>query len=183
MSRRWLSILLVFAAAWPAMPGNPSVAEHSLTLTPELRAHFAELKILRGVRVDPQELAGKAILVSFFASWCAPCRKGFSEQRKLLERLGRDRVKIIAVNWFEDTGRYPGESMRLTRLLDRITPGIAVVEGDDAISRAFGSLGSIPAVFAFDPTGQEIYRFVYRGGSDKVNADYQRIAALIEARS
>lgn len=183
MSRRWLSVFLVFAVAWLATPNDPNAAEHPLTLTPELKVQLAELKILRGVRIDPPELAERVVLVSFFASWCAPCRKGFSEQRKLLDRFGQDRIKIIAVNWFEDIARYPGESSRLTRLMDRIAPGIAVVEGGGVLYRDFGSFRGLPAVFAFDPAGREIYRFVYRGGSGAVNADYQGIATLIEARS
>ncbi len=183
MPQRWLSALLLSMAMWFATPDSLAAAEHPFVLTPQLKAQLAQLDVLRGADFDPLDFGGKAVLVGFFASWCVPCRKGFIEQRKLLDRLGRDRLKILAVNWFEDATRYPGESMRLNRLLDRITPGITALEGNQAVYDAFGRFRGLPAIFVFDRTGREIYRFMYLGGPGNVNADYQTIRTLLEALS
>jgi thiol-disulfide isomerase/thioredoxin len=46
----------------------------------------------------PAELAGKVVLVDFWASWCGPCKASFPAMEQLLERYGKDGFVIVAVN-------------------------------------------------------------------------------------
>lgn len=41
---------------------------------------------------------GKVILVDYWASWCAPCRKGMPDVKKLEERYGADGFKVFYVS-------------------------------------------------------------------------------------
>lgn len=50
-----------------------------------------------GVPVFP-EYAGKVIVVDFWASWCAPCRRSFPWLNEMHERYGDDGLVIVGVN-------------------------------------------------------------------------------------
>ena len=62
-----------------------------------------------GVTIDGKEIetgqhAGKVLVVTFWASWCGPCRK----ELPLLEgiqRAGKDKVQVVAVN-IEDRDKF-----------------------------------------------------------------------------
>ncbi len=154
----YLALLILTVTAAP-LRAEPTVLSKAVT------DHLASLEILRGRGIDSNNLYGGPTIVAFFASWCAPCRAGFVEFRKLIDRTGPENVAIIAINWLEDAGHYPGESFRLQRLLDRVAPHITVVAGDKATSAAFGGVNALPTLFVFDSDGTETFRFEYDGVS------------------
>ena len=148
---------------WVWLAASPAALAERLHLSPDLIDRLSALEVLRGSELDRATLRDRPVVVAFFASWCVPCRAGFVELRKLIDRRGADRIKVIAVNWLEDAGNYPGESFRLQRMLDRVAPHITVVAGDRATSDAFGSVTALPSLYVFDGTGSEAYRFKYDG--------------------
>ena len=110
-----------FAAAAPAK--GKSAAERAPRFT------------LPGRSSEPvalDSLAGRVVLVDFWASWCVPCRQSFPWMNALREKYGAKGLSIVAIN------------------LDK----------DRAAAEAF--LGKNPAAFtlAFDASGKtaEAYR-------------------------
>ena len=45
---------------------------------------------------------GKIVIVTFFASWCPPCRWEFKSLNAVCERYNEKDVAVVAVNWFKD---------------------------------------------------------------------------------
>ncbi len=174
--RGWIHALAA-AALLLGLSATYSQAQN-VDLDHDTAVELAALPILRGPSLDPQALQTRPTIVAFFASWCAPCRAGFVEFRKLIEQAGADNLTVIAVNWLEDAGHYPGESFRLQRLLDRVAPHITVLEGNDEISARFGGVDILPTLFVFDQAGNESFRFVYDGVSPPSHPD---AAELFEA--
>ena len=48
-------------------------------------------------KVRLKDLQGKVVIVTFWASWCAPCRKELPVLETIQQKAGTDRVQVIAI--------------------------------------------------------------------------------------
>lgn len=53
---------------------------------------------LDGRAVDLRDYRGKAVIVTFWASWCGPCLKELPILGHVQDTVGRDALEVIAVN-------------------------------------------------------------------------------------
>lgn len=61
---------------------------------------------LAGIGLDGAvpELQGKVVLVDFWASWCAPCKKSFPVMKELVDKFGGRGFLVVAVSVDEKKG-------------------------------------------------------------------------------
>lgn len=61
---------------------------------------FADLAFLdaQGNPMTMADLAGKKLLVNFWATWCAPCREEMPALDALEERYGSDEFEVVAIS-------------------------------------------------------------------------------------
>ncbi len=97
-----------------------------------------------GDQVSLEELRGKVVLVSFWATWCGPCRIEIPELARMKKRLGGDfEVLLISMEASSVTRKMLDKwGIDLTSLRD---------EGG-AVSRDYGVRG-IPNAFLIDKKG------------------------------
>lgn len=90
MRRLVLSLLLALApgAADAARVGDPM---------PEFALPRADGRVLAAADLD-----GKVVLVDFWASWCAPCRKSFPFLGELQQRHADDGFVVLGINVDEE---------------------------------------------------------------------------------
>lgn len=53
---------------------------------------------LQGATLSLDDYQGKVVLVEFWASWCAPCRRLLPENRKLLEKYAARGFALVGIN-------------------------------------------------------------------------------------
>ncbi|MEC7290839.1 MAG: TlpA disulfide reductase family protein, partial [Pseudomonadota bacterium] len=64
---------------------------------------------VNGNPVTYQDFEGQAILVNFWATWCAPCEKEMPSLGALQTSRGSDRFKVIAISVDEPSDRAYAE--------------------------------------------------------------------------
>lgn len=91
---------------------------------------------------------GKVVIVNFWASWCAPCRKEMPSMQRAWEQLQDQQVVLLAVNWGDD---LPG--------VERFIAGLPPLEfpllfgGDEDMISDWGVRG-LPTTLVIDPQGR-----------------------------
>jgi len=63
-------------------------------------------KATSGERVKLSDYHGRIVIVSFWASWCAPCRKELPVLANIQKQVSRDHLMVFAVNWKQDRSLY-----------------------------------------------------------------------------
>ena len=123
------------------------------------------------------DFEGKHVLVNFWATWCAPCRKEMPMLSELQAEFGGDRFEVVTIA----TGRND---------LNGIKRFLAEIEVDNlplyldpkqALARDMAVLG-LPITLILDPKGREIARM---RGDAEWNSESAKaiIAALIDQES
>jgi len=141
-----------------------------------LRRHLASIELL--TPIDLPDLSNRVVIISFFASWCPPCRPEFETLKRLHETFDGSDLRIVAINIFED---YIAEdaSGRLRRFLEHMKPPFTVVRAGQDTAKKFGGIDRIPTVFVYDRSSRPAYTFIHQLGAEKMHVGYDELKAVV----
>ena len=127
-----------------------------------------------GTERSLNEFRGKVIVLNFWATWCAPCRKEMPQLAALQDAMGGDDLQVVTIA----TGRNPRPAMEA--FLDEIGVENLPLHTDarQNLARSFGVLG-LPVTIVLDREGQEIARL--QGDADWTSESAQAILAAVLA--
>lgn len=113
-------------------------------------------KTSKGEKIDLNDLKGKVVILSFWASWCKPCLQELPVLDRIQRKLG-DKIKIIAINYKQDRKLYRKikhklKDISLTMLHDPM----------GSLGKKFG-VKSIPNMFMISKQGKLVYHGVGYG--------------------
>ncbi len=145
------------ARAQPVAVPPPNATPGDVALTTHLADALAARPLLWGPRAEAGDLQGKVVVVTFFASWCPPCREELAHLAELQRRHG-DRLRVLAVNHFE-TWDGLSDAGRLDNFLRRTALPFTVLAGDEGLAVQFGGVRYIPTLLVFGRDGRPVYRF------------------------
>jgi thiol-disulfide isomerase/thioredoxin len=105
-----------------------------------------DLKDIEGRRIESASLAGRVVIVEFWATWCPPCRSTLGWLGEVKQRYG-DRLEVVtvAVESEEPEARKQAQSLKQPP---------RVVMGTEALAASFGTISSVPTMFIFDKQGK-----------------------------
>ena len=127
------------------------------------------LVTLDGDTVRSVDLAGKVVVVNFWATWCAPCRLEMPVFQKLHERRGGDEVVVLG---FSTDAGGAGPIQEFLKERDITYP---VGQATNAHRRAFGGIPGIPTTFLIDRQGVVRHKVVGYFASPALNAAVSRL--------
>lgn len=111
------------------------------------------LKQLRGDEVSLSDYRGKWVVLNYWATWCAPCRKEIPDLSAL--NLNRDDVIVLGLA-FEDTGID-----EFNEFLEEFNPSYPILLVDVyAPPEPFGAPKVLPTTIILDPEGYSVKTFV-----------------------
>ena len=148
-------------------PASAASAESALATLPDFTAVDLE-----GRSIERASLAGRPLLVEFWATWCPPCRQTLG----FLSELKRSRGEGIAVLTFA----VESEEKDVRELASKLAPGIPVALGTPEIAMKFGNLLAVPTLFLFDGEGK--LREVFYGAPPDLHARVKRAVERLDRK-
>ncbi len=120
---------------------------------------------------------GKYVLVNFWATWCAPCRKEMPDLNALQKELGGDHFEVLTIA----TGRNSPAGIKKFFAEAGVDSLPRHQDPRQALAAQMGVFG-LPITVILDPEGREIARL---RGDAKWDSDSAKaiINALIKSRS
>jgi thiol-disulfide isomerase/thioredoxin len=155
------------------LAGKP--AEARAQAAPSKAAELAEmpgftLTDLDGYPLSRESLAGRPVLVEFWATWCPPCRSTLRWLGDVRKRYG-DRVAVVAIAVESDEGD-------VRQLSGELALPIHFAMGQPQLVRSFGDLGAVPTLFLFGADGRT--SAVFYGATPTLHADAEaRLKKLV----
>ncbi len=134
---------------------------------------------VQGAQVPAQALNNRAVVVTFFASWCPPCTDEFAALNEIRQEFPIEKLTIVAVNLFEKWGGNDNPQ-RMARFLKRTNPKFYVIDGSERIQKDFGNIERIPTLVVYDRKGIEVWRFVHKQGATKMSATAEDIRTALK---
>ncbi|HXY23751.1 MAG TPA: TlpA disulfide reductase family protein [Candidatus Acidoferrum sp.] len=146
-----------------------------------------------GAQPDPQlidaqgyqklvrEYRGKPLLVTFWATWCEPCRDEYPMLNELAKQYAPQGLKVVGVNLDDE-----GDLILMRRFIARykpVFPNYRKKPGEEGPFRDAvlpGWNGSLPASFFYGKDGRQVGQFV---GERKREEYEEAIRSLIGAGS
>jgi cytochrome c biogenesis protein CcmG, thiol:disulfide interchange protein DsbE len=136
----WLGLLSVckLAGAEPVMdePAPPLV-----------------LTTLDGQSFDLAKLRAKVVLINFWATWCAPCRKEFPRLGAFYRRYHDRGLEVIAISIDR-----PGDLDKVRRQMTSIAYPVAVLK--DIAVNGIGKPEGVPVTYVIDTGGVVRDKFI-----------------------
>jgi thiol-disulfide isomerase/thioredoxin len=125
---------------------------------------------LAGQPVRADELAGRAVLVEFWATWCPPCRSTLSWLGELKRRHG-DRLVVLAV-------AVESDEKDVRALAEQLALPVRWAMGTPEVARAFGDVSAVPTLLLFD--GQGRAKAAFYGAPPGLHAEAEaRLAEVV----
>ena len=92
-ARRRLAVLGAMFALFGGVVASTAEALDAGAKAPEI-----SLKDLSGKTVDLASLAGKVVILDFWATWCAPCREEMPELQKFYTKYHAKGLEIVGIS-------------------------------------------------------------------------------------
>jgi thiol-disulfide isomerase/thioredoxin len=154
--KRATRLLLAVAAAFAlgsCAPAGPETA-------PEVR-----FTSLTGQPFSTSDLRGKVVLVNFWATWCAPCRKEMPHLNRIADKYRASGLVMLGVNIDDDVRTASDVAAKLGVKFP------VLLDTDKKVSKLY-DLNSMPSTLVIDRNGR--VRYVHRGYQDGYEDQYDK---------
>jgi thiol-disulfide isomerase/thioredoxin len=119
--------------------------------------------------VNSKELQGKVLLVSFFATWCPPCRQEIPEFIALQKELADKGFSVVGISIDE------GGSAAVKKLVELEQINYPVLMANEEVLSGFGGISGIPTSFLINRKGSVVKRYPGYVQHDLVKEDIEQV--------
>jgi thiol-disulfide isomerase/thioredoxin len=136
------------------------------------------LQSLAGEPLSNASLQGRVVLLDFWATWCAPCRKSMPELQALHKKYAEQGFVVVGVSIDEGGLSKAGPKVKKFVKSQKIDYAIALDSEKSPAWEAF-QVKAVPAAFLIDQRGRIVAQWT---GSPASSAELEeKLAALLRA--
>lgn len=112
-----------------------------------------------GKKISTSDFKGKVLLINFWATWCAPCKKEMPDLSEINKELKDKEFKMYGVNVF-----FKG-TPTIESVLQTIPVSYPILDGNDEVVAAFEKamgekMEGVPTTLVVDKTGKIVETMV-----------------------
>lgn len=138
------TIVLGSLSAFPALAGQASPAVG--TVPPD----FKTKNVVTGETLRLSEQRGKIVVLTFWATWCGPCRKELPILEAVQRQVGKDHLEVLAVAFHET----PDNFRQLKKVATEKGWQLALIEDDSGRIASHYEIKAIPHLFIIGRDGK-----------------------------
>jgi peroxiredoxin len=143
---------------------------------PDLRGKRApefSLRTIEGKKLSLSDYKGKAVLINFWATWCAPCKIEMPWLVALRSQYAPQGFEILGVS--EDDADTP--RAKLAKFGQEQHLNYPLLVGDDAVSRKYGGVEFLPTSYFVGRDGKVVAETAGLVSKDEVEASIKKALA------
>jgi peroxiredoxin len=152
-----------------AIPENPLQGQKAPPFT---------LKDTAGHKVSLADYKGKAVIVDFWATWCAPCKVEIPWLEQFHNQYAGQGLEILGVS---EDNLDPDDKVKLAQekkdISDKATQmkiNYPVLIDDASVSTPYGGIDGLPTTFFIDRSGKVVASTVGLAPRDTIEADIKK---------
>jgi thiol-disulfide isomerase/thioredoxin len=161
----------------PAQPGSSSQGDNTEEEDPgaKLRGKVAPaftLSTLDGKKVSLADYKGRAVLVNFWATWCAPCKIEMPWFEELRKQYAGQGFEILGLTADADAGKDV-----IAKTAQKIGVTYPILLATDKIQDAYGGVEYLPMSFYVDRNGKVVEATAGLSSKDEIEANIKKTIA------
>lgn len=126
-----------------------SISSTETALTP---AYDFELKTLDGKVVKLSDYRGKTVILDFWATWCAPCRKGIPDLIEL-QNEHKD-IQVIGISVDQNPQEVVPDFVKEFKI------NYPILISESIVLEKYGGIDAIPTTFVISKEGKIVSKYV-----------------------
>ncbi|MGB8260096.1 MAG: TlpA disulfide reductase family protein [Terracidiphilus sp.] len=136
------------------------------------------LEDLNGKKVSLADYRGKAVLINFWATWCAPCKVETPWIVELRNQYAAEGFEVLAISADDldkdEPAKLAMEKKEIGRFVDQLKMPYPVLIDGESISLPYGGLDQLPTSFFVDRKGTVVAAQVGLTAKDDLEAKVRK---------
>jgi peroxiredoxin len=165
----------MIAQSAPAGAANDDIPENPLQ--GKMAPPFT-LKDTAGKKVSLSDYKGKAVVLDFWATWCAPCKVEIPWLEQFHNQYASQGLEVIGVSEDnldpDDKGKLAQEKSDIAAKAAEMKINYPVLIDDASISTPYGGIDGLPTTFFIDRSGKVVASTVGLAPRDTIEADIRK---------
>ena len=135
-ARFWLVLMAVLFLVSAAASGWAASSAPDFTLK----------AVQDGKEYSLSQFKGKVVLINFFTFFCGPCRQEMPHLSQMFQELKGQGFQVLGIG-------LSSTPEQLKQIVTQLGLAYPVLEGNDAVSKAYGGVELVPLTFIIDKQG------------------------------
>ena len=114
---------------------------------------FTLKAIQNGKDYSLSQFKGKVVLINFFTFFCGPCREEMPSLNQLYQEHQGQGFQILGIG-------LSSTPQQLKQIVTQLGLTYPVLEGNDAVSQAYGNVALVPLTFIVDRQGKIVHKIL-----------------------
>ena len=142
-ARFWIALMAALAMLAVATSGWAAGSAPDFTLK----------AVQDGKSYSLSQFRGKVVLLNFFTFFCGPCREEMPHLSQMYQELKGQGFQTLGI-------ALASTPEQLKQLISQLGLTYPVLEGNDAVSKAYGSVELVPMTFIIDRQGNIVQKIL-----------------------